>query len=217
MIFTVVDIKGEIVSTLDVPDLKTAELNIQDGQRLYEGHFDGSSQYFVGNTPTPYPERPGDWAEFDYEQGVWIDPRSNEERRVLALKAITDIRGATRSRYVTVTEGQQLSYLDKERQAKEWLAAMAAGQETGIDEPDAGQYPALAYETGAGLTADNPTKVAEIIVAQAEKCRLAFAVIEGVIRQYLNAAKHPETIIDVEDIKANCQRDVDHALSAEGL
>lgn len=79
MIFTVVEESGKILSILDVPDLSVAELNLSDGQRLIEGEYDGRTQYFIGNDATPFPEKPGDWSEFDYNLGAWTDPRDQAE------------------------------------------------------------------------------------------------------------------------------------------
>lgn len=76
--------------------------------------------------------------------------------------------GRFRSRFITTTPGQEMTYLEKERQARDWAAAA---------DPQDADYPMIAGEAAArGITL--AAQVA-LVIAQADAWRLLGAAIEA--------------------------------------
>ena len=108
-----------------------------------------------------YPERPGDWAEFDFSTKQWIDPRPPEEpkdpavvlqeHRQGAVARINRAAGAVRRLYITDIPGQEALYLMKEAEARAWLAETV---------PDPANHPLIAAEIG--ITAPSGDEVAQV-------------------------------------------------------
>lgn len=76
--------------------------------------------------------------------------------------------GQFRARFITTTPGQEMTYLEKERQARAWLADA---------DPDDADYPMLAAEAAArGLSMSAQV---DLVIAQADAWRQLGAAIEG--------------------------------------
>ena len=77
MIVTIYDpASGRIASVLEVSDPEAALQNIPDGMLAIEGNFHPDDFYIdADDEPVAIPDRPGEWAMFDYATKAWIDPR----------------------------------------------------------------------------------------------------------------------------------------------
>ncbi len=99
-----------------------------------------------------------------------------EEIREEGQYKVDRMAGGARSRIITTVPGQAETYLAKEREARDWLAAEAAG-----DQPVLADYPMLQAETA--VTGQSATEAAQAIVARADQWRVLGARIERVRRQ----------------------------------
>lgn len=84
-----------------------------------------------------------------------------------ALAEMTTIISALRGAYITSLPGQEMIYLAKEAEARDWIAATA---------PDLADYPLLAAE--AGLTAPDADQLAQLWLDMGALWRGAAAQIE---------------------------------------
>lgn len=136
--------------------------------------------YVKGSVLKIYPAKPTNekfWA-FDMESDAWIDPRTADDlakefadAKLSAIRQINAEAGKVRSRYITISPGMDMQYMDKERQAKEFL----------VDpEPSAAKYPNIYAEVGLYSDQDTPTRVATIIVDMANMWRIVSASLEQV-------------------------------------
>ena len=135
----------------------------------------------------PLPPRPGEWAEWNGDE--WVDTRIPilpekrlAEQKKRSVSMINMIRGAVRCRFITSIPGQELTYMNKEQSAREWMTAyMSTGEE-----PSPMDYPTLAYEVGPGMTGETMYQVASIYLFMSEQFRMASSVIEGTSIKYIN-------------------------------
>lgn len=150
---------GRIVKTM-ICDEETAELNRAEGETLLwvDAPVAPDTHYISGVTPIVYPPRPGPWAVFDYQAGEWADPRTQadldaelEEARRAGIRAVNAATDAVRRRYVTAITGQDMLYLRKEAEARDYIAAV---------DPDLVDYPLIAAEVG--ITAPTAWQVAQV-------------------------------------------------------
>lgn len=112
-----------------------------------------------------------------------------------AYAAVNAVRGEVRTRWLTDIPGQQLVYADKERAAREWVAARAAAT-TPADEPALTDFPAIAAEVG--LTGESADQVAQVYLNAAALWRQVSATIEGVAMGAfvaIDAAPTPEAAL----------------------
>lgn len=112
-----------------------------------------------------------------------------------ALEILAKAVGETRSRFLTDIPGQEITYMDKERQA---LSFLSAGSEPDPTDPDdAIRYRAIFQEVG--VTADTAHQVAQVIAYMAERWRDVGSQIE---RQRLIAKAAIQNAADPDAIDA---------------
>lgn len=51
-------------------------LNVDESEDAIAGYHDARQFYIQDYAPVTFPEKPGDWAVFDYDIKAWIDPRT---------------------------------------------------------------------------------------------------------------------------------------------
>lgn len=83
---------GEITHTLDLDDYDTLLANIDEGFDFIPGRYLSDEFYIENDVAVQMPPRPGDWAVFDYNAKVWLDPRTDSER----TNELNQIRANTR-------------------------------------------------------------------------------------------------------------------------
>lgn len=122
----------------------------------------------------PWPYRPLDFAK------TWV------------IAAINDAAGKSRSKFITVIPGQEMTYAEKEREATAYQQDPA---------PDPSNYPMLAAEalsTGRAI-ADVVTEV----LALAEQWRALGAQIEGIRRGAIVRVQQATTTAEVDAVTWN--------------
>lgn len=98
MKFTIYDTEtGRIDAVLDIgvdPDTGAVsadlDANMAEGQSAIWGEFSAASHYVAAGSPTPFPDKPGAWASWDWSGKCWTDPRdaawyAAERERLLAI------------------------------------------------------------------------------------------------------------------------------------
>ncbi|WP_444452578.1 hypothetical protein ACTTAI_16380 [Rhodobacter capsulatus] len=195
--FAVIDAGGRIVRTghcvaADVP------LQARAGETAIEtdGAIGDDTHYFAGGEFRELPPRPSEACVFDVASESWIDPRTEADMaaelaaaQVTAVAAVNAAAEAARSRFVTPGSGQAMVYLEKQAEARAWLAAGEPDDLTG--------YPHLAAEVG--ITAPTAYQLATIWLALAGIWLTASARIEPI---RLSASAVIETAQTISDITA---------------
>lgn len=113
-------------------------------------------------------------------------PPTLAQARASAVAAINAVRGEMRSRFLTQLPGQDMVYLEKVAEARDWLAASASGAE-----PNPAEFPHLSAEVG--VTAPDADAVAQVYLNLAAQFRHISAVIEGCAMRALVLADAAET------------------------
>lgn len=176
--YCAVDSKGVIVSTFRLMDDAEAEMNCPQGCIMIGGEADRLAQYYDESASAfkEYPPKPGPWAQFDYLNKTWFDPRTEEdlvrevaEAKDNAVVTINKAIGEIRSRFVTVIPAQDMLYQAKEAEAKAYLTDPA---------PIASEYPFIHAEIG--ITGQDAWQVAQVYVNQALILRHTAAQLETV-------------------------------------
>ncbi|WP_339816542.1 hypothetical protein [uncultured Paracoccus sp.] len=144
------------------------------------GHYLGADGEFH-----PLPPKPQEWSVWSGSE--WIDQRTPEQAaadlayaRTIAASRINETRGAARLRFITTLPGQDMVYIEKEREARDWVAARAESSNA----PDPAEYPHLAQEVGS--TAPDMDAVAQVYLNMAAMFRVFSAIIEGEAMAALN-------------------------------
>lgn len=160
------------------------------------GHYLGTDNEFH-----PLPPKPAPWAVWSGSE--WIDERTPEQvaadlayAKSLALAGVNETRGAARTRFITALPGQDMVYIEKEREARDWVAARAENSNA----PDPADYPHLSREVGA--TAPNMDTVAQVYLNMAAMFRVFSAIIEGEAMAVL-AEVEAATTADAAHVVAN--------------
>lgn len=180
--------------------------------KLYYNSTDGRVLHTLSGTTTP----PGDWIEVpDQDLGDLADWRVIEGQLVRAVDLATAqdrarhevnrARGAVRLLFITDLPGQELVYLDKERQAITYLADA---------DPDLADYPGIMAEIGS--TATNAHEVAQVYLNQAHLWRQISALIEGLAMTAHAAIDAASTAEECESIAAGIQAALLAALDGSG-
>ncbi|QCP84324.1 hypothetical protein EYE35_01115 [Cereibacter sphaeroides] len=149
---------GRIVRRVLCNDLAEIEVNVSPEESFVLGYYDFEASYVRDGVVIDYPPRPGPWAVFDYQVGAWVDPRTPadlaaelEQARRAGIECINRAADAVRRRYVTAITGQDMLYLRKEAEARNYIAAV---------DPDLDDYPLIAAEVG--ITAPTAWQVAQV-------------------------------------------------------
>jgi hypothetical protein len=117
-------------------------------------------------------------------------PPDLETFRSLAQAELTRRRGEARRPYITDTYGQQLVYMDKERQARDHQADPS---------PTPTDYPAL-YGAESAVLGLDAAAMASLILDRARAWRVASDEIEGAVRVAeagIDAAKMHQEILNI--------------------
>lgn len=69
---------GKIIRSMRA-DVETLELNAPPNCNYIDGIWDGQEYRIVDNQPVSLPIRSSDCFTFDYDVGIWIDPRSESD------------------------------------------------------------------------------------------------------------------------------------------
>ncbi|MTH61212.1 hypothetical protein [Paracoccus litorisediminis] len=79
LVYTVFSLStGAYIKTLHVPDLHSVEINTGMGEVALDGDYPETS-YLRGDEIKVAPEPPSPAHVFDYDEEVWVDPRSLED------------------------------------------------------------------------------------------------------------------------------------------
>lgn len=134
-------------------------------------------QYVKDEEIHDLPPNPGAWATWDLASETWQDRRSEQERAddLAAAKReridhVNRMIGHLRQGHITSLPGQEGIYLDKEREARAYLAESP-------EPANLTDYPFLAAE--AGITARTAYELAQVWVNMAAMWRRAGAALEG--------------------------------------
>lgn len=125
------------------------------------------------------PPKPGDGYLFDHAQGAWVSffaGETLEQAKVVAANLVRRKVTHAREAYITDLPGQDAIYQAKEAEAKAYLAEAA---------PVLADYPLLDAETG--ITAANPTELANLWLTMGNQWRSVAALIEAA-RMTVNGA-----------------------------
>lgn len=179
MHFSIYDtLTGEILRSGSAPN--PVDQIADDNEDWIAGEVDPSEYYVREGEAVPYPPRPNRWCRFNFALGEWFDPRTPaqlavglENAKALAIAQTNETRGAARMRFITALPGQDMVYIEKEREARDWVAARASGSNA----PDPADYPHLSREVG--VTAPDMDAVAQVYLNMAAMFRVFSAVIEG--------------------------------------
>ncbi|WP_282029495.1 hypothetical protein [Paracoccus marcusii] len=175
------DLTGRYVTSLSMPDEEAVRLNTPPGTTAVSGRFSEDTYLHQGEVKTiPAPPNDEQFWVFDTVTGEWTDQRTDaelqaasEQQRRDAIDSINRVRGEARTRFITSIPGQDMVYMEKEREAREWVAARA----TDSNAPDPAEYPHLANEVGT--TAPDMDAVAQVYLNMAAMFRAFSAIIEG--------------------------------------
>lgn len=110
-----------------------------------------------------------------------------------ARAAVNAVRGEVRLHFITALPGQDMVYLQKEREARDWVA----GRALEVNAPDPADFPHLAGEVG--VTAPDMDGVAQVYLNMAALFRRVSAVIE---REVLTALTRIDAATTSEDATA---------------
>lgn len=180
---------GSIVQSGNAPDLNQW---LDEGESIIEGASDPNTQcvkdgVIVTRLPQPYP-----WMEWDGEE--WYDPRTPEQvaadletYRKDATTTVNRETGKIRSKYITAIEGQEMLYLDKEREAVAFLSD---------PEPNVVDYPFISREVG--VTATTAQELAQIWLNSAFMWRQVAAELEKQRFEAINAIAIATTYEEIE-------------------
>lgn len=179
MKYTIYNSNGSIDRELDVLP-EHIHLNLEEGQSFIEGWFNYDEFYIHDGIAIPKEPKPGKWAQYDYIDKVWFDPRTASDlaqefadAKTDAIAAINRKSNEVRKRYVTPLEGQTTVYQLKKEEGERFMSD---------PNPDLINYPLISAEVG--ITADTAENVAQVYLqlndiyvsalAQLEKVRLGF-------------------------------------------
>lgn len=141
------------------------EMPLPEGTYIdVEQEFDLFAHYVKDGALREYPERPGDWAVWNYETETWTDPRTVEEiesefKRFKAetAQALIDTCIGFENRFITPLPAQQMKYARKEAEARAYLTD---------PDPLPVNYPWIMAEVG--ITAPTAYEVAQVYLNMAE-------------------------------------------------
>ncbi|PQV56416.1 hypothetical protein LX70_02682 [Defluviimonas denitrificans] len=112
-----------------------------------------------------------------------------------AIARINEAAGQTRLQFITDIPGQQMLYQAKEQEAAAYLAESPAPV-------DLSNYPLMAAEVGAGLTALTPLDLAQTWLAMANQWRLVAAAIENVRLLHVYAVEQAADLATIDQYVA---------------
>ena len=163
---------GQIVSSMTAYGTDERDANVREGFGWVWGSFDPVLFYVKEGAVVPYPSKPADWMTFDHAIEEWQDTRTGadlEKRRGDVMSALNRSIQQQRTAFVTDLPGQDMIYLRKEDEGRQYIA-LATEPET-LDD-----FPMIAAEVG--ITAPTAYQVAVIWVQLASMWVAAAAQLE---------------------------------------
>ena len=195
MRFAILNAQGLVVGTMTSPTREDAEMSCVGFGEVFDlSHIEADVQpeewALVDGDLVRIPQRNLPWLDWDGTQ--WRDLRDEQQAlidlsnaRARSMKEINQIRGSTRTMFITAIPGQDMVYQEKERVARAWMTELMT---TGQD-PDPADNPGIMAEVGPGLTGETPYQVAFIYLYKADLWRHISPIIENVSIRYLNMAE----------------------------
>ena len=197
-------------------DSATEEISVQNmapneydvGCQFWEvpADTDPNNIYIHNDSVHICPEKPNNesyWV-LDKESGAWVDLRTPEEVaesfELYRKKSIVEVNketGKVRAKYITTIEGQEMLYLDKEREAVAFLSD---------PEPNMLNYPFISKEIG--VTATSGQELAQIWLNSSYMWRQVAAELEKQRFQALNSINTASTYDEIESIVEEFKSDV---------
>lgn len=191
--YAIVSATDSVVLSVGRTDLEIIELMEVEGILLYpvpeyiydeKFAYDWETKEFV-----ELPDKPKPWSEWSGTE--WI----TEDRSVLELEATKKILtgrvneeiGLIRAKYITCIEGQEMLYLDKEREAVAFLSD---------PEPKMVDYPFISREIG--VTTTTAQELAQIWLNSAFMWRQVAAELEKQRFEAINAIAIATTYEEIE-------------------
>lgn len=201
--YAIVSATDSVVLSVGRTDLEIIELMEVEGILLYpvpEHIYDEKFAYdWEAKEFVELPDKPKPWSEWGGTE--WI----TEDRSVLELEATKKILtgrvneeiGLIRTKYITCIEGQEMLYLDKEREAVAFLSD---------PEPNMVDYPFISREVG--VTATTAQELAQIWLNSAFMWRQIAAELEKQRFEAINAIAIATTYEEIETIVDQFKTDV---------
>lgn len=190
---------GNIVQSGIAPDLNQW---LDEGESIIEGASDPNTQCVRDGVIIDRPIKPRFW--LDWNGTEWVDNRTTEQiaeclelYRKETTASVNREVGKIRSKYITTIEGQEMLYLDKEREAVAFLSD---------PEPDLANYPFISREVG--VTATTAQELAQVWLNSAFMWRQIAAELEKQRFEALNAIAVATTYDEVETVFEQFKTDV---------
>lgn len=124
-----------------------------------------------------------------------LDAENFARLKQSAVAELNDISGKIRSKYITISPGQDMIYLRKDTESALWLTSL---------EPDIADYPLIAAELG--ITGETPHQVAQVWAYMSNQWVNLAAAIEHLrlsgIEDINNAADFVSVYTATETFKA---------------
>lgn len=118
-----------------------------------------------------------------------------DQARAEAAAEVNRMRGDARRPWITVLPGQEMIYLDKERQALAWLTD---------PDPDPAEYPGLVAEVG--ITGETVHEVAQVVANLAVLWRGISALIEPICLGAIAQIESATTFAEVDSAVAGARQ-----------
>lgn len=182
--YVVINAAGRILKTGNCPP-EMISIQAGDGEHAFEvaEALSDDIHYFKDGFAVAYPEKPGEWAEFNFETHAWFDPRSTQRvlddviaAKTQAIGMINDYWETERLKYITNIPGQDAIYIAKENEATAYLSDSA---------PNLVNYPMIAAEIG--VTAPDGYQLSQLWLNMALLWRSVAAQMEGARMRQIEA------------------------------
>lgn len=148
--------------------------------------------YFWKDGLQERPSAPEGNYHFDIPTETWIkiiDPEELTKAIISGVHTINSVAGSVRSTWITVSAGQEMIYLRKEREAIEYLSLDPAPT-------DLSNFPLLSAEVG--ITADDPNQLSQIWLNMANLWIPIAAAIEATRLAHINIIEAATDVSEVD-------------------
>ena len=132
-----------------------------------------------------------EWIAEDSPELAYIDPTTLDEAKSKAIAAIDEAAGDQRQRYLTCAAGQDMVYMEKRAQAKEYKAAVNSGVAIGDND-------FLFLRSSLGVDGATLEEVADGILTAFDSCQRLLSRIERARLVAKNAVTAAATKAEVQ-------------------